>query len=1089
MHRKQAQKLRDEIPEFATVSIFKIDCREFKDALSGKHEKIAELEIEIISKRARGETAELLAKFEEMYAKIERKPDDIEDLTSIKEYMEKCGNEIEKLNVEIKECMKTYEILDSFMYKFDDEDTKKKHNFQKAPKMTFELIERQTLYLEKEKEKLINQMYGDQNNFKAEVTQLETTISTLSQYNDINQHQEVSEIVRNTHDKMKKAHEKAKKFTNRERLMGLNESDYSNIQVLNKEYEPYYNLWTTVDDWFSNHKSWLNDPWEDLNAPDMQEKVLNYIKTSNKTIRYFREKDMTAILKIGETVKQDLDQFKPLVPVAIALRKEGMKDRHWEQLSKEIGFEVKPTEDFNFQSLIDLNLVDHIDVCQDVGEKAAKEYTIELELVKMKEEWQNIEFFLIPFKKSGTFTCTGFDDALNCLDEHNVKTQAMQFSPFKKPFEDEIKEWYDLLLLMTDTLEEWIKCQGQWAYLQPIFDSPDIMKQLPAENKKFKAVDSKWRSIMKKVKDNSNVLAICEDPQLKEDFSECNSDLDLVQKGLKDYLESKRAVFARFYFLANDDLLLILSQTKDVQNVRPHLRKVFENLADVHFNPDNTISAMFSVENERIEFIEDVNPKDKGVEFWMGDVENMMIESVRHVLKKSIDEYSQNPRTEWIKQHPGQCVLNGSQVHWTKEVEDSFAKGLEGVKEYFKKLQEQLLDTVTLVRTKLTKLQSIALGALIVIDVHARDVIELLVNERVDNVHAFEWISQLRYYWENEHCRVKMVLTDFPYGYEYLGNTLRLVITPLTDKCYQTLMGALKLNMGGAPAGPAGTGKTESTKDLAKALAKQCVVFNCSDGMDYLMLGRFFKGLASAGAWCCFDEFNRINIEVLSVIAQQLLTLFDAKSNGIDELIFEESRIVMKPTFCVFITMNPGYAGRTELPDNLKALFRPMAMMVPDYALIGQIMLYSFGFNEAKILAEKMVTTFTLSSEQLSSQCHYDYGMRAVRSVINAAGRLKREDPEMDENKLLLRALRDVNVPKFLKDDLPLFDGIINDLFPGVDRPQIDYGSLNTQLLESCKEFNLQPEKVFIEKIIQLYDTILVRHGLMLVGPTGGGKT
>ncbi|KAH9507168.1 Dynein heavy chain 6, axonemal [Bulinus truncatus] len=437
---------------------------------------------------------------------------------------------------------------------------------------------------------------------------------------------------------------------------------------------------------------------------------------------------------------------------------------------------------------------------------------------------------------------------------------------------------------------------------------------------------------------------------------------------------------------------------------------------------------------------------------------------------------------------------------WTRDVTAILRDGrtvLRSMRDFEQRSFSELNLLAGAVRGELPKLARATLCALITINVHARDIITEMVKKQlkavilkiqVSELQSFDWQKQLRYV-EVDNCVVCMSNAVYTYGYEYLGACPRLVITPLTDRCYLCLMGALQLDLGGAPAGPAGTGKTETTKDLAKALAIQCVVFNCSDSLDYRMMGGFFSGLAQSGAWCCFDEFNRINIEVLSVIAQQLITIRNAKIAKLSRFMFEGREIKLIPNCAAFITMNPGYAGRTELPDNLQALFRPISMMVPDYGLIAEVILYSEGFESSRTLAKKMVQMYKLCSEQLSQQDHYDFGMRAVKSVLVMAGTLKRQNPDKPEDVVLIRALRDSNLPKFLANDAKLFQAILSDLFPGVNIPEHDYGQLKDEIIFVQNDMRLQMVDTQIVKVIQLLETMIVRHGVMLVGPTGGGKT
>lgn len=187
--------------------------------------------------------------------------------------------------------------------------------------------------------------------------------------------------------------------------------------------------------------------------------------------------------------------------------------------------------------------------------------------------------------------------------------------------------------------------------------------------------------------------------------------------------------------------------------------------------------------------------------------------------------------------------------------------------------------------------------------------------------------------------------------------------------------------------------------------------------------------------------------------------------------------------------MNPGYLGRAELPEGLKALFRPITVVVPDLELICENMLMAEGFVSAKVLAKKFVTLYMLCRDLLSKQLHYDWGLRAIKSVLVVAGTFKRAESDIPEDALLMRALRDFNMPKIAYTDLYVFFGLLGDLFPNLNPIRKRDMRFEGIIKDVCIKSKLYPEEEFILKVVQLYELLAIRHCVFIMGPPGSGKT
>ncbi|KAK7504322.1 hypothetical protein BaRGS_00004626, partial [Batillaria attramentaria] len=805
-----------------------------------------------------------------------------------------------------------------------------------------------------------------------------------------------------------------------------------------------------------------------------------------------------------EHVKKTLQGYAKVNMLIVELKSEALKERHWKQLMRRLAVSWVLSE-LTLGHVWDIDLQKHEAVVKDIISVAQGEMALEEFLKQVSEVWRSYELDLINYQNKCKLI-RGWDDLFTKVKEHINSVSAMKLSPYYKQFEEDAMAWEDKLNRINALFDVWIDVQRRWVYLEGIFTgSADIKHLLPVETSRFQGVSTEFLGLMKKVAKSPLVMDVLNVANVQRQLERLADLLGKIQKALGEYLERERASFPRFYFVGDEDLLEIIGNSKNIPRLQKHFKKMFAGVASIVLSEDEShVTGLTSKEGEEVVFATPVSiaahPK---INEWLTLVEKEMRVTLAKQLAAAVQDVAafksgqvdQAKYLEWVDKYQAQLVVLAAQISWSESLEQTLASGsdVSSVLKAVDTTLNVLADSVLYEQPPITEL------------VHQRDITRTLIRNKVKNNKSFEWLSQMRLYFDPKNpdvlqqLSIQMANAKFNYGFEYLGVQDKLVQTPLTDRCYLTMTQALEARLGGSPFGPAGTGKTESVKALGNQLGRFVLVFNCDETFDFQAMGRIFVGLCQVGAWGCFDEFNRLEERMLSAVSQQIQTIQEAlkelaspekkdKSGTPISVELIGRQVKVNPDMAIFITMNPGYAGRSNLPDNLKKLFRNLA------------------YDQARPLCD----------EQLSPQSHYDFGLRALKSVLVSAGNVKRDriqtvkqgliergEPvnettiaeNVPEQEILIQSVMETMVPKLVAEDIPLLHSLLSDVFPGIEYTPNQMQKLRAELRKVCKEMYLtygendEQGTQWVEKVLQLYQITALHHGLMMVGPSGSGKS
>ncbi|KAK5964096.1 dynein heavy chain PWA37_004439 [Arxiozyma heterogenica] len=863
-----------------------------------------------------------------------------------------------------------------------------------------------------------------------------------------------------------------------------------NTECTTSEINNYIEIWKKVSAINGLLNEYLQTSWKKCSISDLSVFCTKSIKELNHFSSIIKN------TRVYNNIQQILSDILKIKEELTLLKDSAIKQRHWCDIFRQLSlsdFNISFVEDnqFSLNDVLALKIESHKATINNIIEHAQKEYVIEKALNNIDNHWLHINLQYNEHN-TGMILVNDWDLAARQCHEDLSELLSMKNSTYFKLYSNRCTALTEKLSLLSIILSTWCDVQFKWLSMFDIFGKNNKIKELlPQEESRFHYVSTDMKNLLKRALSLKHLIDISSIPNFHLSLSKILDVLVSIRNSLNDFLETYREQYPRFYFLGNDELLKILGSTNSIETVSKYMQKMFGSISNIE-SKDEIIYGVKSVEGESFSIENTINISTyEAPSQWLTQLEQQISKSLLSNIKSCSNKLFKGTQIcDLIDIYPFQILLVSFQIYMTKVIDLASEKSditniLKNLKCLKEKLQVEINNSDSVDMIIKRKRENILVEVLYYIFTTTT----LLENEK-KFMSSIKWKYIHRMYFVNDDTSNKTYLMfshgsyTVNYGMEYIGIPERLIYTKNLIQCSIFLMESRGQGYGACLFGPAGTGKTESIKMLGQNVGKVVAVFNCDETYTFSVISRLIFGIAQVGAWSCFDEFNRLNENVLSSVTSNIRLIQDSLYFKRNYVALKTKSICIQRSTGIFITLNPDYEGRSKLPEILKNMFKEFSYYAPHELEIINGILDTQGFIPDNNLSNSFLNFIMLLKNNCSKQLHYDFGLRTIKRILMTCKKYKynytlKNALVKSTRRIILPVLNDTDSQLFYKYETISFSDVLSDNV--MEHQEI----FEKVLFEEYKK----PSADFLIKCQQLYDLQKTQQAIILLGKAGCGKS